>query len=507
MDGGALLNFNVGAPGISDVVNLTGVSNNLTLNGRRHAQSYQRWRSDRGHISHHHACRWSVLGGSSINIGTSPGLGFNYAVVNTPNQVELRVTSSAPLKTWTGGVNNFWDGNTANWTPGNFYLNSNQVLFNNTGNPANSNVNILGSVSPAFITVDNGGAVPTYSFGGGPIAGSTGINKIGSGTLVLSGANTYSGVTSVTGGTLRVTNTSGSATGSGLVAIASGATLSGSGTISPTGANTVVIGSGGHVAPHLTPTTANTLTIGSNGLTLRDGSILDFNFGAVGNHDRVALTGAGNTLTLEGTTTLNVTTIAGFGAGTYPVLDFGSRAGLGSVVLGTLPSGDLIFNILNNPTNISLAVAATKTWSGAVNATWDTTTPNWTLGGSGAAFSNGDAVRFNDTYTGPNRNITVAAPVTVAGIAASNSAGNDYTIGGASIGGPGGVTKTGTGTFALNNANTFTGKTSVTGGVLSIASAASLGAEPAALTADAITIDGGNIVERLARLCLASIAV
>ncbi len=148
---------------------------------------------------------------------------------------------------------------------------------------------------------------------------------------------------------------------------------------------------------------------------------------------------------------------------------------------------------MNNPTNIALAVAATKTWSGAVNATWNTSTPNWTLGGGSATFSNGDAVRFDNSYTGPNRNITVAAPVSVAAILAGNLAGNDYTIGGASIGGPGGVTKTGTGTFALNNANTFTGKTSITGGTLSINSAASLGAEPAAVTADAITIDGATL--------------
>jgi autotransporter-associated beta strand protein len=113
------------------------------------------------------------------------------------------------------------------------------------------------------------------------------------------------------------------------------------------------------------------------------------------------------------------------------------------------------------------------------------------LGGNPSAFFHNDAVRFTDT--GTNRNINVAGPVTVAGITASNTAGNDYAIGGASIGGPGGVTKSGTGVFTLNNSNTFTGKTSITGGTLAIAGASSLGAEPAAPTADAITIAGATL--------------
>jgi autotransporter-associated beta strand protein len=491
LNAGALLNFNIGAPGVSDVLHLTGVGNSLNLAGNATLNLTNVGGLTVANYPIITHTGGSVSGGGAINIGANPGLGFNYAIVNTPGQVELRVTSSAPSKTWTGAASNVWSTTAANWAPSNF-ANGDQVVFNNTGSPANSNVNIAGAVSPAFITVDNGGAVPTYTLGGDAITGTTGINKTGTGTLVLSGANTFSGVTSIGGGTLRVTNTSGSATGTGLVAIAPGSTVSGSGTISPTGPNTVIIGgAGARIVPHLTPTTANTLTIGSNGLTLRNGSILDFNFGAPGNHDRVVLTGANNTLTLDGTTTLNVNAITGFGTGTFPVFEFGNRTGLGNVVLGTLPPGDLVFNLLNNPTNIALAVSGTVTWSGATNSTWDTTTQNWSLGGGPAAFSNNDAVRFTDA--GANRNINVAAPVTVAGITASNSSGNDYTIGGASIGGPGGVTKSGTGVFTLNNSNTFTGKTTVTGGTLSIASVASLGAEPAAPTPDAITIAGATL--------------
>ena len=46
------------------------------------------------------------------------------------------------------------------------------------------------------------------------IAGSDGLTKAGAGTLVLSGANTYNGITTLSAGTLRAT-TSASALGAG----------------------------------------------------------------------------------------------------------------------------------------------------------------------------------------------------------------------------------------------------------------------------------------------------
>jgi autotransporter-associated beta strand protein len=96
-------------------------------------------------------------------------------------------------------------------------------------------------------------------FGGG---GPGSFTKIGSGTLMLSGANTYTGGTTIDEGKLLVNNMSSSGTGSGTVQVNAG-TLGGKGII----AGEVIVGNGTGartvLAPGRSEDKAGTLTIQS----------------------------------------------------------------------------------------------------------------------------------------------------------------------------------------------------------------------------------------------------
>jgi autotransporter-associated beta strand protein len=110
------------------------------------------------------------------------------------------------------------------------------------------------------------------------------LGKVGTGIFTLSGANTYRGGTTVTKGTLLVTNTTGSGTGTGPVSVNSGA-LGGSGTIA--GAVTVGTGSGtaAFLAPALGPKKQSTLTI-QRALTFNSDATYTYTFRARGTKAR-----------------------------------------------------------------------------------------------------------------------------------------------------------------------------------------------------------------------------
>jgi len=96
----------------------------------------------------------------------------------------------------------------------------------------------------------------------GGIGGGTGggLIKIGTGTLTLTGANTYTGGTIVSEGALLVNNASGSGTGSALVQVNAG-TLGGAGTLDGPAMIGTGTGSGAVLSPGATTNHVGTLTI------------------------------------------------------------------------------------------------------------------------------------------------------------------------------------------------------------------------------------------------------
>jgi autotransporter-associated beta strand protein len=291
----------------------------------------------------------------------------------------------------------------------------------------------------------------------GVISGSIKIEKnSGAGTWTLSGANTYTGATVVSSGTLLI---NGSTHADSAVSVGASGTLGGTGTVN----SAVSVAAGGRLAPGSGG--VGTLTLADTGpaaLTL-DGSALAYELSEVACvGDRIDIAG---TLVLNGVNTLSFASpVEGAPAGVYTQMTYAARSGDGLFLLdraypnATLTVGDTCVTL----TVTGAGTFDTLVWVGDGTANvWDTTTANWSAG----AFSNNVAVVFDDTGSdSPAVNISPAAVSPFS--TTVNSSAKTYTIGGAGIAGTGGLTKSGTSALTLSGANTYTGPTAVNSGSL-----------------------------------------
>ncbi len=181
-------------------------------------------------------------------------------------------------------------------------------------------------------------------------AGTTSLTKIGTGTLILTGANTYSGNTTISGGRLIVNNSTGSGTGFDAVTVASGGALGGGGIIS----GVTTVSSGGMLSPGNSP---GVLTF-SNSLTLNSSStnIFEISKSPLTN-DAAKVLGA---LTCGGTlivTNIGATALAA--GDRFKLFNAASYSGaFASVILPSLPAGlGWNTNALNTAGTLSVVVA------------------------------------------------------------------------------------------------------------------------------------------------------
>jgi len=146
-----------------------------------------------------------------------------------------------------------------------FNVASGAVLDLNGFNETLGSLAGAGNVTLGAGTLTAGGnnASTTYS---GTISGSGGFNKAGSGTLVFTGTDTYTGVTNINDGTLDV---DGAITSSSSVNLNAGATLTGVGTVDP---STVTIGSGSTFIPGTAGVPGTSMTIAGN-LAFQSGAL------------------------------------------------------------------------------------------------------------------------------------------------------------------------------------------------------------------------------------------
>jgi fibronectin-binding autotransporter adhesin len=143
---------------------------------------------------------------------------------------------------------------------------------------------VTGGTSTLVINPANG-VTTTFA---GTIAGTNGgtqgniaLQKNGTGTLILTGANTYGGSTTINGGTVTVADTTGSAMGStSAVIVNSGGTLFLGASNQINNSATITLGGGTLAKGNFSEGTANTAGLG--GLSLTSNSHIDFGLGSVG---------------------------------------------------------------------------------------------------------------------------------------------------------------------------------------------------------------------------------
>ena len=318
--------------------------------------------------------------------------------------------------------------------------------------------------------------------------GANSITKTGNGILLLDKANTYSGGTTVSNGTLLVSNTLGSGTGTGSVNVQAGGKLSGAGTIA--GSVSIL----GTFAPGSGVGTALTIL---SPVTIGAGSILSYDLASNGVNSTANISGS---LTLSGAETLNVNELADFSVpGTYVLATATSVANGATFTINqtgpaaSLPGITLSVSVVGGNQLVLTSTTQNLVWAGNPGATGDlwnnVTLGNWT---GPNPFLNGYNALFNDIGIGQNIvNIgTVVKPWTTT---FDNSSGNNYGING-DIGGTGGILKTNSGLVYLATANSYTGNTVILGGTIRIDDESSLGTLPAVATAGKVVLNGGQLL-------------
>ncbi len=433
--------------GTTDSSHIRGV---LTLNGGTLADggtanqgAFGTWDLDDGVVVGGTAT--SVISANDVIPDQASGTVFNVAVTGGTPDLDvqgslIRGSSQADtgiVKTGNGTMQldavNTYSGPTT-ISAGTLTINSGSLLGGATGAYA-------GLITNNGTLNYNGGGLQTFS---GVIKG-TGVINVNAGTLTLSGANTYTGATTV-------------ASGANLNVISSGSSLSSAITLAggTTFTEGIVSVNGQWSCP---------------GLVFQDSApALVMNFSTTLSPTNAPLKINGN-INFATTLTLTLNGSQLIPTGTYPLITWtGTAAGTAP----TTANGNVIINltgitatVVQSGSTINLVVSSGTgpvSW-GTGSGIWNTTAANWQ---GGLLYKDGDAVTFPDTTGASPINVTLNSTVTPSSVTFTNNANNYILTGTGGITGTAGITALGSGSVTLGTANTLTGPTKVSNGTVTL---------------------------------------